>query len=134
MDPTYVDFRKTETGGDPRFWYVNRVTPAAREEVGQWPAPAKLIDRLAAAFSDAASREPDPVRRDQLRHAGALLGGPVRDVAVQVAANVMARPARAGHGQRDQGAGGGPEWCASGAGQPAERGVHGQTFVIHKGC
>jgi len=93
MDPTYVDFRKTETGGDPRFWYVNRVTPAAREEVGQWPAPAKLIDRLAAAFSDAASREPDPVRREQLRQAGALLGGPVRDVAVQVAANVMARSA-----------------------------------------
>jgi len=27
MDPTFVDFRKTETGGDPRFWYVNRVTP-----------------------------------------------------------------------------------------------------------
>ena len=24
MDPTYVDFRKTETGGDPRFWYVLR--------------------------------------------------------------------------------------------------------------
>jgi hypothetical protein len=28
-----------------------------------------------------------------LRHAGALLGGGVRDVAVQVAANVMARSA-----------------------------------------
>jgi hypothetical protein len=78
MDPTYVDFRKTETGGDPRFWYVNRVTPAAREEVGQWAVPGKPTY---------------PVRRDQLRHAGALLGGPVRDVAVQVAANVMARSA-----------------------------------------
>jgi hypothetical protein len=93
MDPTYVDFRKTMTGGDPRFWYVLKVTPAAREEVGQWPAPASLIDRLAAAFGDAAQREPDPVRQDQLRHAGALLGGPVREIAVQVAANVMARSA-----------------------------------------
>lgn len=93
MDPTYVDFRKTETGGDPRFWYVLKVTPAAREEVGQWPAPANLIDRLAAAFDEAAKREPDPIRRDQLRHAAGLLGGPVREVAVQVAANVMARSA-----------------------------------------
>jgi hypothetical protein len=93
MDPTYVDFRKTETGGDPRFWYVLKVTPAAREEVGQWPAPANLIDRLAAAFDEAAQREPDPIRRDQLRHAAGLLGGPVREVAVQVAANVMARSA-----------------------------------------
>ena len=42
MDPTYVDFRKTETGGDPRFWYVNRVTPAAREEAGQADRPAGL--------------------------------------------------------------------------------------------
>jgi hypothetical protein len=93
MDPTYVDFRKTMTGGDPRFWYVLKVTPAAREEVGQWPAPDSLIDRLAGAFGEAAQRESDPVRRDQLRHASALLGGPVRDVAVQVAANILARSA-----------------------------------------
>jgi predicted transcriptional regulator len=93
MDPTYVDFRKTETGGDARFWYVLKVTPAAREEVGQWPAPAKLIDRLAEAFGEAAKRETNPVLQDQLRHASALLAGPVREVAVQVAANVMARSA-----------------------------------------
>jgi hypothetical protein len=93
MDPTYVDFRKTVTGGDSRFWYVLKVTPAAREQVGQWPAPASLIDRLATAFDEAAAREPDPVRQDQLRHAAALLGGPVREVAVQVAGQVMARSA-----------------------------------------
>jgi hypothetical protein len=93
MDPTYVDFRKTVTGGDARFWYVLKVTPAAREQVGQWPAPASLIDRLATAFDEAAGREPDPVRQDQLRHAAALLGGPVREVAVQVAGKVMARSA-----------------------------------------
>jgi hypothetical protein len=93
MDPTYVDFRKTETVGAPRFWYVLKVTPAAREEVGQWPAPAKLIDRLAEAFGEAAKRETNPVLQNQLRHASALLAGPVREVAVQVAANVMARSA-----------------------------------------
>jgi len=27
LDPVYVDFRKTTTGGDPRFWYVFKVTP-----------------------------------------------------------------------------------------------------------
>ena len=46
MDPTYVDFRKTETGGDPRFWYVHKVTPEARQQVGQWPTPESLVDRL----------------------------------------------------------------------------------------
>ena len=93
MDPTYVDFRKTETGGDPRFWYVRKVTPAAREEVGQWPAPASLIDRLAAAFADAAGREQDRIRQDQLRHISALLSGPARETAAQVAASVLARSA-----------------------------------------
>ena len=33
MDPTYVDFRKTTTGGDPRYWYVHKVTPAARRRL-----------------------------------------------------------------------------------------------------
>ncbi len=37
LDPVYVDFRKTTTGGDPRFWYVFKVTPEARRAVGQWP-------------------------------------------------------------------------------------------------
>ena len=93
MDPTYVDFRKTMTGGDSRFWYVLKVTPAAREQVGQWPSPASLIDRLIEAFGEAAKRESDPARQDQLRHAAALIGGPVREIAVQVAANVTARSA-----------------------------------------
>jgi hypothetical protein len=37
LDPVYVDFRKTTTGGDPRFWYVFKVTAEARRAVGQWP-------------------------------------------------------------------------------------------------
>ena len=88
MDPTYVDFRKTETGGDPTFWYVLKVTPQARQAVGQWPTAEGLIDRLAQAFRDAAEREEDPERLYQLRQAAGLLGGGIRDIAVAVAAGI----------------------------------------------
>jgi hypothetical protein len=89
LDPLYVDFRKTETGGDPRFWYVHKVTPAARREVGQWPTPEGLIDRLATAFSEAADREPDPSQQDRLRMAARLLGDAARPAAIEVAASVI---------------------------------------------
>jgi hypothetical protein len=88
MDPTYVDFRKTETGGDPTFWYVNKVTPEARQAVGQWPTAEGLVDRLVRAFSAAADREQDAERHYQLRQAAGLLGETIRDVAVQVAASI----------------------------------------------
>jgi hypothetical protein len=102
MDPAFVDFRKTETGGDPRFWYVNRVTPEARQAVGQWPTAEGLIDQLVKAFSDAADHEQDAERHYQLRQAAGLLGETVRDVAVRVAATItgplQSRPAAAGNG------------------------------------
>ena len=108
MDPAFVDFRKTETGGDPRFWYVNRVTPEARQAVGQWPTAEGLIDRLVKAFSDAADHEQDAERHYQLRQAAGLLGETVRDVAVRVAATItgplQSGPAAAGNGL-DPGAG-----------------------------
>ena len=88
MDPTFVDFRKTETGGDPRFWYVNRVTPEARQAIGQWPTAESLVDRLVKAFGDAADHEEDAERHYQLRQAAGLLGETVRDVAVRVAATI----------------------------------------------
>ena len=88
MDPTFVDFRKTETGGDPRFWYVNRVTPEARQAVGQWPTAEGLIDRLVKAFSDAADHEQDAERHYQLRQVAGLLGETVHDVAVRVAGTI----------------------------------------------
>lgn len=88
MDPTYVDFRKTETGGDPTFWYVHKVTPEARRAVGQWPTAESLIDRLAQAFVEAAGREEDFERQYQLRQAAELLSDKVRDVAVRAAAAI----------------------------------------------
>ncbi len=95
LGPTYVDFRKTETGGDPRFWYVHKVTPAARREVGQWPTPEGLVDRLTAAFSAAADREADPSQQDRLRMAARLLGETARPAAIEVAAAVIGEAGRA---------------------------------------
>ena len=89
MDPTYVDFRKTETGGDPRFWYVHKVTPAARQQVGQWPTPESLVDRLATAFGEAADRETDPSQQDRLRMTSRLLSESVRAAAIDVVAGVI---------------------------------------------
>src|SRR5260221_12012010 len=73
LDPTYVGFRKAETGGDPTFWYVLKVTPEARQAVGQWPTAESLVDQLAQAFRDAADKEDDPERHYQLRQAAGLL-------------------------------------------------------------
>jgi hypothetical protein len=96
LDPTYVDFRKTETGGDPRFWYVLKVTPEARQAVGQWPTAESLIDRLAKAFRDAADKEDDPERHYQLRQAAGLLESGIRDVAIQIATAITGPPSAAG--------------------------------------
>jgi hypothetical protein len=103
MDPSFVDFRKTETGGDPRFWYVNRVTPEARQAIGQWPTAEGLVDRLVKAFSDAADHEADAERHYQLRQVAGLLGETVRDVAVRVTATITGPlasrpPAASGNG------------------------------------
>jgi predicted transcriptional regulator len=92
LNPTYLDFRKTETGGDPTFWYVHNVTPQARRAVGQWPTAESLIDRLAQAFTEAAGREEDFERQYQLRQAAELLSDKVRDVAVRAAATITGPP------------------------------------------
>ncbi len=89
LDPAYVDFRRTETGGDPTFWYVLKVTPEARRLVGQWPTPEGLVDRLASAFADAADREADPAARGELLQAATALGGAGREAAIAVAAEVL---------------------------------------------
>jgi predicted transcriptional regulator len=93
LDPTYVDFRKTETGGDPTFWYVLKVTPEARQAVGQWPTAESLIDQLAKAFRDAADTEDDPERHYQLRQAASLLESGIRDIAIQLATTITGPPA-----------------------------------------
>lgn len=89
LDPTYVDFRKTETGGDPRFWYVLKATPEARREVGQWPTADSLIGSLSRALTAAAERETDPERKGLLSYAARLVGDTLREVAVEAAAQVL---------------------------------------------
>ena len=90
MDPVYVDFRKTTTGGDARFWYVFKVTPEARRVVGQWPTAQALADRLTAELTAAARRETDGERQGLLTYAARLIGDTLRDATVEAAASVLA--------------------------------------------
>jgi hypothetical protein len=89
LDPVYVDFRKTTTGGDPTFWYVLKVTPAARQAVGQWPTAEALVSSLTAELTAAAQREQDAERKGLLTYAARLIGDTLREVAVQAAAAVL---------------------------------------------
>ena len=102
LDPVYVDFRKTTTGGDPRFWYVFKVTPEARRAVGQWPSAEALAGRLAEEFAAAARQEPDAERRSLLTYAARLIGDTLRDVTVRAAGQVLA-PAFGGVPQPEMG-------------------------------
>jgi hypothetical protein len=96
VDPVYVDFRKTETGSDPRFWYVRKAAPQARRAVGQWPTAEGLVERPSKALNDAADREQEPERENQLRQAAGLLADGGHDVAVEVAATIIgSRPTSA---------------------------------------
>ena len=89
LDPVYVDFRKTTTGGDPTFWYVHKATPAARQAVGQWPTADSLVTRLAAELTAAAQVEQDGERKGLLSYAARLIGDTLRDVAVRAAGAVV---------------------------------------------
>jgi hypothetical protein len=90
LDPVYVDFRKTTTGGDPRFWYVFKVTPEARRAVGQWPTAEALAGRLAAELAAAAQHETDGERQGLLAYAARLVGDTLRAATVRAAGEVLA--------------------------------------------
>jgi hypothetical protein len=90
LDPVYVDFRKTTTGGDPRFWYVFKVTPEARRAVGQWPTAEALASRLAEELAAAAQQEADGERQGLLAYAARLVGDTLRDATVRAAGAVLA--------------------------------------------
>ncbi len=90
LDPVYVDFRKTTTGGDPRFWYVFKVTPEARRAVGQWPTAEALASRLAAELTAAAKDETDAERQGLLAYAARLVGDTLRAATVRAAGEVLA--------------------------------------------
>ncbi len=89
LDPVYVDFRKTTTGGDPRFWYVFKVTPEARRAVGQWPTAESLVSALAEQLYAASHQETGDERQSLLAYAARLIGDTLRDLAIQAAAQVL---------------------------------------------
>ena len=89
LDPVFVDFRKTTTGGDPTFWYVLKVTPAARQAVGQWPTPETLVSALARELSAAAQNEQDSERKGLLVYAARLIDDTLRDVSIRAAERVV---------------------------------------------
>ncbi len=85
LDPVYVDFRKTTTGG-----YVFKVTPEARRAVGQWPTAESLISALADQLYAASHLETGDERQSLLAYAARLIGDTLRDLAVDAAAQVLA--------------------------------------------
>ena len=89
LNPVYVDFRKTTTGGDPRFWYVFKVTPEARRAVGQWPTAEALVTRLVEELSAAARQEGDADNQGLLVYAARLLGDTLRDATLRAAEAVL---------------------------------------------
>jgi hypothetical protein len=105
LDPVFVDFRKTTTGGDPTFWYVLKVTPAARQAVGQWPTAEALVSALARELAAAAQDEQDAERKGLLVYAARLIDDTLRDASIRAASSVLG-PSLAGWQQPDQGQGG----------------------------
>jgi hypothetical protein len=101
LDPVFVDFRKTTTGGDPTFWYVLKATPAARQAVGQWPTAESLVSALASQLSAAARAEQDAERKGLLTYAARLIGDTLRDATVRAAESVLAPAVTAMHASEE---------------------------------
>jgi hypothetical protein len=101
LDPVFVDFRKTTTGGDPTFWYVLKATPAARQAVGQWPTAESLVSALAGQLSAAAHEEQDAERKGLLTYAARLIGDTLRDASIRAAESVLAPAVTAMHASEE---------------------------------
>lgn len=80
LDGAYVH-RGSEMAG----FYVDAVTAEARRAVGQWPTGESLVSQLVEGLTAAAEKEVDPERKSRLRQVAGLLGGAVRDFAVDIA-------------------------------------------------
>jgi hypothetical protein len=91
LDGTYVHL-----GRDMSGFFVDAVTAGARRAVGQWPTGESLVSQLAEGLAAAAEKEADPERKTRLRQATGLLGGAVRDIAVEIAERFAERAAGLG--------------------------------------
>lgn len=73
--------------------FVGGVTEKTRRELGSWPSPDSMVDRLARAFADAAERESEPERKKKLRAVADGVGGAGRAVAVELFAAFLRQQA-----------------------------------------
>jgi hypothetical protein len=89
LDRQYVKFTKLATGGDPRLWFVEQLYPPAHFAVGQWPTPANLTDRLLAELDEADAKTDDPERKGKIKQLMQTLGGPAKDLFVEITAKVI---------------------------------------------
>lgn len=91
LDGAYVHL-----GRDMSGLFVDAATADARRAVGQWPTGESLVSQLAEGLAAAAEKEADPERKTRLRQAAGLLGGAVRDIAVEIAGRFAERAAGLG--------------------------------------
>lgn len=70
-------------------WDVTAVTGAARREIGQWPSPESIVDRLIAGVQQAAERETEAERKSWLRTLAGQLSGSARAILVNVVSDIV---------------------------------------------
>lgn len=79
---------KTQTGGDPRPWFLARrqLGPSGARAVGLWPSgdAGEVLLNVLRALEEST---PDPEQKTRLRGAVEALGGMARDLLVDVAAS-----------------------------------------------
>lgn len=76
-------------GGDD--WARLRLTEKGLRAVGDWPSEVDLLTALVAAMSDVADEVDDEDQGNRLRKGALALGGVMKDVGVQVAANLASQ-------------------------------------------
>jgi hypothetical protein len=85
-DAGFVDGIDTDQTGIIIF---TKLTPQGRREVGLWPSPDSMADRLLPALGAAIARTPEGGDKTRLERARNAFLGMTREIVVGVATNVM---------------------------------------------
>lgn len=93
-EPPYVSGVMSSQASYPII--LTGVTERARRQVGQWPTPEGLANRILLALQDAAEHEADPVQRGRLRHLADAATDAGGGLLAKVIAEVVARQAGLG--------------------------------------
>jgi hypothetical protein len=91
LEGVFIRVPEMSVGASAEDYYVDGVTPLARQAVGQWPSPELWADRIISGLQEAAEREQDPARRSRLRATAEGLAGFGRDVLVGVLSGGITR-------------------------------------------